>query len=410
MTLKTRLLTCFSLLIFVLSFGQMQNYSYKRELIGVKDTWHKLTLPDDLFEKVSPALSDIRVFGITTKNDTIEASYILKLNDEKVVKTNVYFKILNTSYNEKGYYFTLEVPSKAPINHLQLAFKQFNFDWRINLEGSHDQKEWFSIVEDYRILSIKNAETFYEYTKLSFPNSSYRYFRILVKSLEKPDLKSAEATYNTINAGIFNDYKTKRIRIKENKDEKRTEIEVELLRSVPVSYVKVDVNATFDYYRPITIQYVSDSLKTEKGYLYNYRTMTDGTLTSIEKNVFKFNNTVAKKLKITIQNQDNEPLSINKVDVKGNVYDLEIRFNEPATYYLTYGNALAYKPYYDIDHFISKTPDSITSITLGKEEVLPKTPKATKSPLFENKLWLWLIIIVIIALLGGFSVKMMQAK
>ena len=73
MTLKTRLLTCFSLLIFVLSFGQMQNYSYKRELIGVQDTWHKLTLPDDLFEKVSPALSDIRVFGLTTKNDTIEA-------------------------------------------------------------------------------------------------------------------------------------------------------------------------------------------------------------------------------------------------------------------------------------------------------------------------------------------------
>ncbi|MFH6767134.1 DUF3999 family protein [Gaetbulibacter aquiaggeris] len=410
MTLKIKLLTCFSLLIFALSFAQMQKYSYQRALIGVQDPWHKLTLPDDIFEKVSPSLSDIRVYGITTKNDTVEASYVLKLNDEKVITDNVPFKILNTSHNEKGYYFTLEVPSKAPINNLQLAFKQFNFDWRINLEGSHDQKEWFSIVEDYRILSIKNAETFYEYTSLSFPNSSYRYFRILVKSAEKSELKSAKASYNTIKNGVFNDYTIKRMNIKDNKAEKRTEIDVELLRSVPVSFVKVYVNASFDYYRPITIQYISDSLKTPKGYLYNYRTLTDGTLTSIEKNEFKFNNTVVKKIKISIQNQDNQPLSINKVDVKGNVYDLDIRFNEPATYYLTYGNALAYKPYYDLDHFIAKTPDTITSINLGEEEAISKTPKETTSPLFENKLWLWLIIIVIIVLLGGFTLKMIQVK
>lgn len=410
MTLKPKLLTCFSLFLFVLTYGQMQKYSYKRELIGVQDTWHKLTLPSDLFEKVSTGLSDIRVYGITAKNDTVEASYVLKLNDEKVVIDNVPFKILNTSHNEKGYYFTLEVPSKAPINNLQLAFKQFNFDWRINLEGSHDQKEWFSIVEDYRILSIKNAETFYEYTNLTFPNSSYRYFRILVKSTEKAELKSAKASYNTIKNGVFNDYTIKRMSIKDHKTEKYTEIDVELSRSVPVSFVKVYVNASFDYYRPITIQYVSDSLKTPKGYLYNYRTLTDGTLTSIEKNEFKFNNSVVKKIKITIQNQDNQPLSINKVDVKGNVYNLDIRFNEPATYYLTYGNALAYKPYYDLDHFIAKTPDSITSITIGKEEVISKTPDVTTSPLFENKLWLWLIIILIMALLGGFTFKMMQVK
>jgi len=58
MMLKTRFLTCFSLLIFVVSFGQMQNYSYKRELIGVKDTWHKLTLPNEIFEKVSAFFID----------------------------------------------------------------------------------------------------------------------------------------------------------------------------------------------------------------------------------------------------------------------------------------------------------------------------------------------------------------
>ena len=408
--LKTKFYTCFFLFVFVLSFGQMQKYSYKRALIGVNDSWHKVRLPDTIFEKVLPNLADIRVFGITSKNDTIEASYVLNLKNEKVVSTNVPFKILNTSHNEKGYYFTLEVPSKTTINKLQLDFKQFNFDWRIDLEGSRNQKEWFSIVNDYRVLSIKNAETFYEFTNLTFPNSNYRYLRILIKSTEKVELKLAKAIYNTTEKGVFNDYAIKHWSIKNNETLKITDIDVDLFNAVPVSYVKIDVDATFDYYRPITLKYVNDSIKTQKGYIYNYRTLTNGTLNSIEKNEFKFENTVTKKLKISIHNQDNHPLDIKTVFVKGNVYDVMIRFTEPATYFLTYGNPNAYKPNYDIERFVSKIPDSVSNITLGNEEIIYKKPKTKTTPLFENKLWLWGLIIIIILLLGWFSLKMIKAK
>lgn len=410
MTFKSKIFTCFLLLSFVFSFGQMQKYSYKRELEGVTNSWHKLELPNDIFKKISPDLSDIRIFGISEKNDTIEAPYLLELKSEKRVKTNVNFKIINTSHNEKGYYFTLEVPNQEVINQLQIDFKQFNFDWRISLEGSNNQNEWFTIVDDYRILSIKNAETFYEYNNITFPNSSYNYFRILVKSLEKPELKSVKASYTTIEKGEFYDCEIKSFEIEEKKQEKSSDINIELSKRLPISYLKIDVDASYDYYRPIMIKYVSDSVKTQNGYVYNYRTLTNGTLNSIENNVFAFENTVVKKLKIIVNNQDNEPLKIKNVTVKGNVYNLDIRFTEPATYFLTYGNSNVYRPNYDIERFVSKTPDTISSLTLGEEQIIYKKPTSKNSPLFQNKIWLWIIIVLMVALLGWFSIKMMKSK
>jgi len=410
MTFKSKIFTCFLLLSFGLSFGQMNQYNYKREIHGVKDSWHTLTLPNDIFSKVSPDLSDIRVFGISEKKDTIEASYLLQLKSDKRDKTIVDFKIINRSQNENGYYFTLEVPNQEPINQLQLDFKQFNFDWKVTLEGSNNQTEWFTIVDDYRLLSIKNAEVFFEYTNITFQDSKFRYFRILIKSNEKPELKLVKASYKTLEKGELNGCEIKTMTIEEKKQEKVTDLDIELLKQVPISYLKINVKADYDYYRPVIIKYVSDSVKAQNGYIYNYRTLGNGTLNSIENNEFTFENTIVKKLKISINNQDNQPLKINDVTVKGYAYDLIIRFTEPAKYYLTYGNFKAHKPNYDIEKIMTKTPDSITKLSLGEEQIIHKKNDSGTLPLFQNKIWLWCIIILLIVFLGWFALKMIKSK
>ena len=99
--------------------------------------------------------------------------------------------MLNTSYNDKGYYYTFEVPAKEPINQINLNFNQQNFDWKLKLEGSQKQQEWFTVIEDYRILSIKNKLTDFQFTNVSFPNSSYRFFRLVIASDIKPELQDA---------------------------------------------------------------------------------------------------------------------------------------------------------------------------------------------------------------------------
>lgn len=409
MKLKAKISAVFLILFCTFSYGQLDQYNYKRELQGITAPWHKVILPEEIFGKVSNNLSDIRIFGITAAKDTIEAPYLLKLKAEKIVAKDVNFKFLNTTQNEKGYYFTLEVPSEDAINQLKLDFNIQNFDWKLTLEGSQNQQEWFTVVDDYRILSIKNAATDYQFTNVTFPSAKFRFFRLLVKSQENPEMVNVKATYNVVNNGGFVDYTIANIKTIQDKEEQKTTLEIDLKSAVAVSSLQIKVKDTFDYYRPISIQYVADSVKTEQGWNYLYETLISKTLSSVEKNEIKFESTILKKLKISISNQDNEPLNIESITVKGTIHELLVRFTEPAAYFLTYGNKKATKPNYDIERFDSKVPDTLTVLTLGNEQKIDKKD-TTKAPLFKNKMWLWLLMGIIILVLGWFSIKMMGKK
>lgn len=394
------------------SYGQkVDQYSYQRVLEGVTEQWHHLVLPDEIFAKVSSDLSDIRIFGVDANSDTLEAPYLLQVAAEKVVNTAVPFKRLNTAHNQAGYYFTFEVPTASAINQIRLDFEQKNFDWRLQLEGSQNQNEWYTIVKDYRILSIKNDNTDYQFTTLNFPQAKYRYLRVLIASKEAPELNAASITMRELAEGSYRTYTIQTSETIQNKQTKQTEIELILPLPVPLSEIKIDVLDSFDYYRPVTIQYCTDSIKTEKGWRYNYRTLSNGTLNSLEDNTFKLSGTtIARRLKVLIHNQDNQALKIGAITPKGYVHQLVARFNTPATYYLTYGNPYATKPQYDIARFPDKIPSVTTALSLGEEVTIGQAEEMKSAPLFENKIFLWALMLFIIVVLGGFTLKMMSAK
>ncbi len=408
---------CLSLLLLVYcgTYAQMDQYRYKRLLPEVTDTWHTVTLPDEVFGHTTPDLSDIRVFGITSEKDTIEAPYLLQLKTEKVSQKTIPFTILNTTHNQKGSYITMSVPTKQPINQIRLDFKQPNFDWKITLEGSQDRNEWFTIAEDYRILSIRNELTSYQFTTVRFPEAQYRYFRILVKhkDTENPVLQSARLRQYEIKEADYREYPVVHFNIKEQKNSRRTTIEAELETPVPVSYLKIESEDTFDYYRPISIQYVEDSIyRPHGGWEPIYSKLVEGVLTSIEDNVFRSNSAIVQKFRIFIDNHDNEPLKIKKVVIKGYQHSLVTRFTNPAAYYLTYGNDKVGKPSYDLNYVASKIPETMTAILPGAEEFVDPEESAVSetipTPLFTNKIWLWAVMGIIIVLLGGFTLSMMK--
>ena len=81
--------------------GQSNGYLYKRDISGITNEWHRVALPNEVFGKVNPQLSDIRIFGLTQSNDTIEAPYILRINAESVTVTDANLGIINASYNSR---------------------------------------------------------------------------------------------------------------------------------------------------------------------------------------------------------------------------------------------------------------------------------------------------------------------
>lgn len=400
----------FLLLLFSVIFanGQTNGYKFKRNITGINSVWHSMKLPDQMYKNANAGFDDLRIFGINGK-DTIEVPYLLKQRADQIISKEVDFKPVNESANANGYYFTFELNSVTTINQINLAFKEANFNWLVTLEGSNSNTEWFTVLKDYRILSIKNQNTDYQFTKLSFPDSKYQYYRLLIKSSEKPGILEALINKTDTIKGTYQNVKFKKFELKNNVKTKETIIDVTLENPVPVSHLKLNAQSDFDFYRPIKIEYVTDSFKTDKGVQYNYANLYEGTISSLEKSEYHFDNTITSRLKITVQNNDNRPLRLSGLELKGNVFEIVARFDDPKlTYAWYYGNDKTTAPSYDIANFENKIPKDLTFLAIGEEEKNPTYSNIIEKPLFENKAWLWVLMAVIIALLGWFSFKMLK--
>ena len=407
--MKIKLSIIVLLAIALNSFGQIKQYNYKSKIKGIDSQWHQLILPNHIFGEVSNDLNDLRIFGITSENDTIEAPFILDKKEEKNAIEKVDFKIINQSKKGNDYYFTFELTVEKDINKIILDFEQVNFDWRAALEGSQNQQEWFSILEDYRLVSIKNGRTSFNFSTLNFPNSKYRYFRVKINADQQPTLRSSKIISQKTTPGNYRNFAIKKMESKEDKKNKTTIIELDLKQPLPVSYLEIKVQNEIDFYRPMEVKYLAESLETEQGWKYNYRTLTSGTLNSIEPNILKFPGQIAKQLRLIIQNKDNEPLQIDQVIVQGIEHHMIARFTKEADYFLVFGNKNARKSNYDIARFRENIPANLTSLTLDKMQRIEKIAQQKKEPLFKNKLWLYGIMGLIILLLGWFSLKMIKS-
>lgn len=406
---RTKLLLTILLTISGTTFAQIGDYSEKREISGITEKWHALELPTSVYNGLSDNLSDLRIYGVSTK-DTIEAPYLLNVKKEKHVQKEVVFSLINTASRANTHYFTFEVPTTKTLNEILLNFKNENFDWKVKLEGSQEQSKWFTILDDSRILSIKNEQTDYRFSHLKFPNSKYRYYRISFKSDVAPKLLDAkiylhetiEAQYNMAEIG---DYEISR-----NKKKKQTIVQIALKQRQPISFLNLDIPNDYDYYRSFQVQYAQDSVPTDKGIKFTYRTLFRGTLNSIEKNEFNFNSVMAKNLRIIIDDHDNQPLNITNMSIKGYKHYLTARFTDKRDYFLVYGNINAQTPNYDIVHTSKSIPTSLIRVDLGPEIHIPKNGKEQIAPLFENKIWLWSVMAIVILVIGGFTLKMMSKK
>ncbi len=410
MVKKNKWLIAFlTLVVCQFSFGQEVNTSYKRKLNNVDDQWHKIVLPLDAFNKISPELSDIRIYGFRSDRDTVEVPFKWQITENKIVTKELDFNLINSSAASDGYFFTFELATLQNIHEIQLSFEQQNYDWRLMLQGSQDLKEWFTVVNNYRILSIKNGITDYQFGKVVFPESKYKYYRFNIRSKEKPVLQKARVLASETSQ-IALDNRTNTYKVTENKKDKTTLIDIDLASYVPVSEIAIFFDRKVEFYRPFQLKVLRDSTKLASGtWNYHYGSVTSGTVSSLEDNRFLFDKSWTKKLQLVITNHDNVPLKLDSIQVSGPEYALIARFEDKhIPYYLFYGNKKFHTPNYDITHFA--TPEDVVTLDLGNEETIRVLTLSGTKPLFENKWWLWLMMIVIIGLLGGFTVKMMRGN
>ncbi len=142
---------------------------------------------------------------------------------------------------------------------------------------------------------------------------------------------------------------------------------------------------------------------------YQYQNIYNGTLSSLQKENIQLPNTVAQKLRIVIENGNDQPLQIEKTELRSAQIYLTTRLTGNGVYELFYGDKNASKPVYDLENFRNKIPKEIPFVTPETEQKNPSYKNENNTPLFENPLWLWVIMGIVIAILGWFSIKMIKS-
>lgn len=400
-----------ALLVLITScacFAQQKDFQYKRMLPPVtQQGWYALTLPAEVFKNIQPDYADLRVVSITGQ-DTLEVPYILAVKEDEATEEVVQLREINKSRKDDKLYVTFELPKGYSVNYINLDIEEKNFDAYVTLEGSTDQHEWFEIIKQQRILSIQNDPVDFSSTILTFPETSYRFLRAQVENAKPLTLLSASFRRTTLKPGTFVNIDLQ-WNATQNKSTRQTVIDITFNQYQPVNKLTFDIPNEVDYYRAFTVEVLRDSAQTPKGWTYYYNTLYNGYLTSIDNNAIAFPATLAKKLRVTINNADNPPLTIRRITASSPQVQLIMRLNAGDNYFFLYGGKYIEAPSYDLMHFKDHIPDSATVITPQTEEYIGQ-PETHQSPLFENKLWLWAAMALVIAILGFFTLKMMKNR
>lgn len=398
----------FALVILLLMYGNgaaQTSFRFRCEITDVKEAgWYELTLPGRVLKDLNRDLTDLRLYSLDG-GDTLELPYLVKIHDNEVIEQKVGLALFNQSYRDDILYLTFEMQPAHRVNYIRLEFEERNYFGHVKIEGSDDRARWFEIAKDERIVSIDKGGTDYAVSSLRFPLSSYRYLRVSVDSDTPVHLKNASFSYDSVRAGRYHDLPLS-WKSKTDKATSLSYVDISLNEFDAVSTLHVEVDHELDYYRPFTIDYVSDSVKGQKGWVRNYERVFSGYLTSFEANRFEFPVAFAKDLRLVIRDRDNAPLTIRRVGASGPYVTL-IAYLKPGNNFAFYGAERLRKPDYDLAHFQNRVSGNPSPATLGAPEAITAMEKAEK-PLFESPVWLWTIMVVMIGGLGFFTMKMMR--
>ena len=386
--------------------AQIETFKYRRALASPTETWHQISIPEAMFSKLRKDYGDIRIVGFTAEGDTIQAPYIIRYGSALMKKELEGLKIINQSTTAEGHYYTFSLESKELINQILLEFDRPNFEKKVSLMGSHSDGEWFLILKDYRILSIQNDNTDYTYSTLHFPPSDYTKYRLFIPGEKSLNLKNAKIALNKTREVTHNNYKIIEQELYLDKKTSRTTIKIKLANEVPVSLLQLNIAEQYAYHRPIQLQVVTDSNLIKEAIVYSYKTVFNGALSSKVEPNFNFVGVRGQQFRLSITNNDNEPLTIDNIQLKGPAYQIIARFTKPATYYLYYGNEENRKPKYDIQ--LPEEEEIYQNVlSLGEEKVFKQAPKTeTKEPVINITL-LWAVMGLIIGVLLWFAFKML---
>lgn len=389
--------------------SQGQSFQFKANVAPVQQGgFYRISLSPEVLGQLDANLTDIRMYDERRQ----EVPYLLKHEQPVQYKTlfkeyEIISKVMTPKVSTS---LVLRNAAKSRINNLSLIIKNANVRKKAKLSGSNDAKTWYVIEEAYTLEAMYSATATSEVKILDFPLSDYEYYQLEINdSLSAPlniqrvgyyDAYAENGKYASISGLSFTKIDSSTAR--------QTYVHVSITNAARLDKVSIEVSEPALYRRQASLCVAEwRKIKRKKRQLV-YEPIAQLELSSATENTIYLSGWKAKDFYLVIENEDNPPLSIGKVEAyQLNTY-LIAELKQGQAYHLEFGDEKANAPSYDLRYFEDKIPANLPTVQVTKMVSLI-TPTDVHSPdFFTSPLFIWGAMGVVLLILSYMSYQMLK--
>ncbi|RAR49686.1 hypothetical protein B0I10_103107 [Flavobacterium lacus] len=387
----------FAFLLILIAFqGFAQNYNGTLSTIN-QDGLHLILLNPEVRSATNSNTNFFRILD-ENKNEVAFVNYKPK-NENKfdfIELPIVSKRILNDSVTS----IQVENKSERSLNSLVVVIANTSVVKNYNVSGSNDGENWFGLVQNQQLSNLYSEKEKQVEKTISFPLNNYSFLRIdfsdkksLPINLMKVGIYQSEINY--VSQLELTDITQNVI---SNKEKKKTQISIRFKTPQVISKIDFDIRSDL-YYRNVRIL-VNKSRRIKKRSENYQEEISSFVINSKTNNQFILDDFFEKEFIIEIDNQDNQPLEINKISFFQSPEYVLANLKSTENYTVIIDSTLS-KPNYDLQNFEFENSKELKVLTIEnfKKYNLVKS-QSQEQKFWQTKWFLWICIVI-----GGLAVS-----
>ncbi|WP_034672001.1 DUF3999 family protein [Epilithonimonas caeni] len=393
-------------LIFLLTicFSFAQNYRGKINKVP-ESGLHQILLTPEVRSASQNNIDFLRIFD--SKNN--EVPYVVYEGKYSNSSSNNFTIISKTAVPNVATSIIISNENALNIDHLTLKIANTDVEKKYNISGSNDQKEWFGLVGNQKVIGLNDAGENFVERDFAFPLNNYKFLRF--DFIDKNSLP-----INILGASLEENHSVNQSKtelqnftqkIETDKKLKQTKITITFHAPQVIDGIGFEISAPSYYLRDarILINKTRVYKKSNENYVENISAFQ---LNSKSKNRFDVQSFFVKEFIIEIDNQDNPALEIKKINLFQSPISILTDLKANENYTLKIDSTWSAPQYDLVNSGIDFNQNYPTATISNLEKIEQSKSKENAKTFWQTPFFMWICIVLAVAIIGYFAVGLIK--
>lgn len=376
------------------------------EINNVKKSGLQLVLLSP--EVISEAENNTDFIRIANKKTRAEVSYAVYSIPETIEKSFLSFPLVSKTKNDSVTSIVISNAKQQQLNELFITVSNSSVAKSVNIFGSNDGNEWFGLVQNHLLNNLVDPKLQQVEKSIVLPLNNYKFLKLdFNDKISLPiECKNFGIYQSKVNYVTQLELKNFNQKIITDSSKKKSLLLVSFEKPQLISRLDFDIRSNL-YFRTALILVNRERKVKNKIEKYQEELFTF-VLNSKMKTSFEFPEIFENEFIIEIDNQDNPPLEIEKIQLFQKPKYILANLEQGEKYQITVSNKLE-KPNYDIVNFLPKENEMLEVVTIENFKPIKALSKVEQIQHFwQTKWFLWTAIILAGLIIGYFALGLLK--